>query len=74
MTIAKWQRRRFTEDFKREAVALKAKEILAELSQRWDDHPNRIAERNKLPLERSAGVFGTVGDRDLSSACYHMVS
>jgi len=55
------KRRKFTAAYKAEVAieALKERESLAELSKRYEVHPNMIAKWKKEFLERSAVVFET---------------
>jgi transposase len=55
------KRRKFTAAYKAEVAieALKERESLAELSKRYEVHPNMITKWKKEFLERSAVVFET---------------
>jgi transposase len=55
----KKKRRKFTGAFKAKVAieALKERETLAELSKRFEVHPNMISKWKQEFLEKSAGVF-----------------
>ena len=55
------KRRKFTAAFKAKVAiaALKERESLAELSKRFEVHPNMISKWKKDFLERSAEIFST---------------
>ena len=55
------KRRKFTAAFKAEVAieALKERESLAELSKRFEVHPNMISKWKKECLERSVEIFST---------------
>ena len=55
------KRRKFTTAFKAEVdiEALKERESMAELSKRFEVHPNMISKWKKEFLERSAEIFST---------------
>ena len=57
----KAKRRKFTAGFKAQVAieALKERETLAELSKRFEVHPNMISKWKQEFLERSAEIFET---------------
>ena len=62
----KQKRRKFTGAFKAKVAieALKERETLAELSKRFEVHPNIISKWKQEFLERSPGIFEKKSDSD----------
>jgi transposase-like protein len=62
----KQKRRKFTGAFKAKVAieALKERETLAELSKRFEVHPNMISKWKQEFLERSAEIFDKKSDAD----------
>jgi transposase len=62
----KKERRKFSGAFKAKVAieALKERETLAELSKRFEVHPNMISKWKQEFVERSAGVFEQKSDTD----------
>jgi len=62
----KKSRRKFSSAFKAQVAieALKERESLAELSNRFEVHPNMISKWKQEFLEKSAGVFDKKTDRE----------
>lgn len=58
-------RRNHSSKFKSKVAlaALQGEQTLAELSQRFDVHPNKITQWNRQLLERAEDVFGLSADR-----------
>ena len=62
----KQKRRKFSGDFKAKVAieALKERETLAELSERFEVHPNMISKWKQEFLEKSAEIFDKKSDSD----------
>jgi len=62
----KTERRKFSAAFKAQVSmeALKERESLAELSKRFDVHPNMISKWKQEFIERSSEIFSTKAPKD----------